>query len=81
MNSLQKPKELIPLCKTKAERSYPTAKQATSKYKTQEQFKKKVQFDITEPPKNDLTHNNMVPFLEVRFGDVIAIEPTEFLLD
>jgi hypothetical protein len=84
MNSLPKPKGIdTSLVETKdAERSYPTAKQATNKYKTQEQFKKKVQFNIPEPPKNDFTHNNMVPF----FGGKIRgrgpdSNQSEFLLD
>jgi hypothetical protein len=41
---------------------YPTSKQATQKYRAQDEFKKKVRFDIPEPPKRDFTHNNMVPF-------------------
>ena len=84
MKSLPKPKGVdSSLVEMKdAERSYPTAKQATNKYKTQEQFKKKVQFDIPEPPKNDFTHNNMVPF----FGGKIRgrgpdSNQSEFLLD
>lgn len=84
MNSLPKPKGIdTSLVKTNdAERGYPSAKQATNKYKTQEQFKKKVQFDIPAPPKNDFTHNNMVPF----FGGKIRgrgpdNNQSEFLLD
>jgi len=56
--------------------------QATDKYASQQQFKKEVEFDIPAPPKNDFTHNNMVPF----FGGKIRgrgpdQNQAEFLLD
>ena len=61
---------------------YPTANQATKKYSTQEQFKKQVKFDIPEPPKNDFTHNNMVPFFGAKIrGRGPDSNQSEFLLD
>lgn len=84
MSALPQPKGIdTSLVDTRdAERQYPSAKQATGKYNTQEQFKKDVKFDIPEPPKNDFTHNNMVPF----FGGKIRgrgpdSNQSEFLLD
>lgn len=63
-------------------KTYPSARQATNKYKTQEEFKKKVQFDIPEPPKQDFTHNNMVPFFGAKIrGRGPDSNQSEFLLD
>lgn len=61
---------------------YPTSKQATQKYRAQDEFKKKVRFDIPEPPKRDFTHNNMVPFFGAKIrGRGADCNQSEFLLD
>jgi hypothetical protein len=63
-------------------KQYNSAKQDTQKYHTQEAFKKEVQFNIPEPPKQDFTHNNMVPFFG---GKIRGAGPdsnqSEFILD
>jgi len=61
---------------------YPSSKQATQKYAAQQQFKKKVKFEIPAPPKNDFTHNNMVPFFGAKIrGGGPDKNQAEFLLD
>ena len=42
--------------------NYSPPAQAAQKYSTQQEFKKQVKFDIPGPPKQDFSHNNMVPF-------------------
>jgi hypothetical protein len=84
MKSLPKPDGMdTSLLDTREEtKHYPTAQQATKKYNTQEQFKKQVKFDIPEPPKNDFTHNNMVPFFGAKIrGRGPDKNQAEFLLD
>lgn len=84
MKALPQPKGVDTSLMSTAEsdKHYPSAKQATNKYKTQEQFKKKVDFQLPPPPQQDFTHNNMVPF----FGGKIRgrgpdSNQAEFLLD
>jgi hypothetical protein len=61
---------------------YPTSNQATKKYVAQQEFKKKVRFEIPEPPKKDFTHNNMVPFFGAKIrGRGADRNQAEFLLD
>ena len=84
MKSLPQPKGIDTslVDTTEQEKRYPTAKQATEKYKTQQQFKKEVKFDIPAPPKKDFTHNNMVPFFGAKIrGRSADCNQSEFLLD
>jgi len=61
---------------------YPTSNHATKKYATQQEFKKKVQFETPGPPKKDFTHNNMVPFFGAKIrGRGPDSNQSEFLLD
>jgi hypothetical protein len=67
---------------TSSDNYYPSAKQATDKYEGQAEFKKQVKFNIPEPPKNDFTHNNMVPFFGAKIrGRGPDSNQSEFLLD
>ena len=62
--------------------SYNTSQQATQIYNDQAEFKKKVRFNVPEPPKNDFTHNNMVPFFGAKIrGRGADLNQAESMLD
>ena len=62
--------------------NYSSPMAATHKYNTQEEFKKKVKFDVPEPPTQDFTHNNMVPFFGGKIkGNINNLKQSESILD
>lgn len=82
MGALPKPQNINTKSINSGTNNYASAAKATEKYQDQQEFKKQVQFDIPAPPKNDFTHNNMVPFFGAKIrGRGADKNQAEFLLD